>query len=504
MKATAPGRNRSKSLRTIQRLFSFPVALASVLVVLTMLTVRGRFDDPDLWWHLKMGQIIWTTHSIPSRDLFSYTANQQALVPQEWLAQLNIFCAYQLAGFSGLMLWFALLTSALVVAGYILCRAYSGNAKVAFVGAMAIWFFGTIGFEIRPQMFSYILLVAELLLIHAGRTQNPRWFAGLPLVFLIWINSHASFVLGIAVACAYLVSSFFEFELGALISHRWDPRHRRIFIWSLLLSIAGLFLNPAGFKQIFYPFDTLMNMKLLMAHVEEWAPLNLSEARGIGVMAVLFCILLLVAARRAQIHLDELILVAAGTWMAVGHVRMVVIFGILVAPILSRQLAGVWENYDPKKDRVLPNVIFIGLSLAATVLAFPSKADLEKQVEAHSPVKALDYVRTHRLTGPMLNDYTYGGYLIWAAPDYPVMIDGRTDVYEWSGFLQQYARWATLQEDPNLLLRKYNVNFCLLSTQSQMVNVLPLLHDWKLVYSDDLARVFVRTPSPDRAAPSAH
>jgi hypothetical protein len=133
--------------------------------VLTVLTVRGRFDDPDLWWQLKMGQTIWTTHTIPTHDLFSYTAYGQALVPQEWIAQLSIFSAYRLGGFSGLMLWFCVLASALVVAGYVLCWVYSGNAKVAFVGAMIIWFFGTIGFEIRPQMFSYLLLVAELLLI---------------------------------------------------------------------------------------------------------------------------------------------------------------------------------------------------------------------------------------------------------------------------------------------------------------------------------------------------
>jgi hypothetical protein len=488
-------------VRTFQRLFSFPVTICSLLVVLTVLTVRGRFDGPDMWWQLKMGQIIWTTHSIPSHDLFSYTTNHQALIPQEWLAQLSIFCAYHLGGYTGLMLWFCVLASALVVAGYILCWVSSSNAKVAFAGAMIIWFFATIGFEIRPQMFSYILLMAELLLIHAGRTRDPRWFAGLPVVFVIWINSHASFILGIAVACVFLFSSLFEFELGALVSHRWEPRHRRMLIWSLLLSIAALFVNPAGFRQILYPFDTMMNMKLLMANVEEWAPLNMTEARGIGLLAVLFCIFLLIAARKADIHLDELLLLAAGTWLAVGHIRMLIIFGILAAPTLSRMLANVWENYEPEKDRVLPNAIFIGVSIVAIVLAFPSRQNLEQQVETISPVKAVQYVKAHHLSGPMLNDYTDGGYLIWAAPEYPVMMDGRTDVYEWSGFLAQYGRWATLQEDPNILLRKYNVNFCLLSTQSQMINVLPLLPDWKLVYSDDLARVFVRTSDRNQPAP---
>jgi hypothetical protein len=53
-------------------------------------------------------------------------------------------------------------------------------------------------------------------------------------------------------------------------------------------------------------------------------------------------------------------------------------------------------------------------------------------------------------------------------------------------------------------LQKYNVNFCLLSTHSQMINVLPLLPDWKLVYSDDLARVFERTPSQRPPELTAH
>src|SRR6185437_16713217 len=98
-------------------------------------------------------------------------------------------------------------------------------------------------------------------------------------------------------------------------------QRRRVFIWSILLSFAGLFINPAGLKQILYPFDTLMNMKLLMANVQEWAPLNLTDARGIGLLSVLFCMLLLIAARKAEICLDELLLLAGGTWMAVSHLR---------------------------------------------------------------------------------------------------------------------------------------------------------------------------------------
>ena len=68
--------------------------LAGLLGVLAVLTVRSRFDDPDMWWHLKTGEIVWKTHTIPVADVFSYTTAHHALVPHEWLSQLLIYGAY--------------------------------------------------------------------------------------------------------------------------------------------------------------------------------------------------------------------------------------------------------------------------------------------------------------------------------------------------------------------------------------------------------------------------
>jgi len=473
--------------------------LAGVLVVLAVLTVRSRFDDPDLWWILKTGQVIWTTHTIPLNDLFSYTSNHQAVVPQEWLAEVAIYGAYKLGGFSGLMLWLCCFAGGVLVAGYVLCAVYSRNAKVAFVGAMAIWLFATIGFAIRPQMIGYLFLIVELLLIQLGRTRSPRWFFWLPILFAVWVNCHASFILGLIVAAVFLLSSLFSFQMGSLVSQRWDPDCRRMLALAMVLSMAALFLNPVGMKQILYPFDTMLHQHINLGNVEEWAPLRLSEARGVGLMLVLLCSFLLVAARQSELFLDELLLLALGTWLAVGHVRMLFVFGILAAPILSRQLSTSWEGYDVETDRIWPNAVLISMAMLVAFLAFPSRQNLEEQVEAHSPVKAVEFIKANHLSGPMLNDYGYGGYLIWALPEYPVMIDGRADVHEWSGFLGEFGNWATLESDPNVLLHKYGVNFCLLNPQSPMVRVLPLLHEWKVVYSDDNSVIFVRTAPVDPA-----
>src|ERR1700692_1031793 len=237
-------------IRVLQRISSFPVMLSGLLVVLAVLPVRSRFDDPDMWWHLKMGEVIWTTHAIPVTDLFSYTTNHHAWTPHEWLSQVLIYGAYRLGGYSGLMLGLCVFTATLLIGGYALCSLYSRNAKVGFLGAMIIWFFATVGVAVRPQMIGYLLLIIELLLVELGRTRNPRWFFGLPPLFAVWINCHGSFSLGLVLAGAFLFSSFFNFRIGSLVSPRWDPHRRRTLALALILSTAALLLNPVGVKQI--------------------------------------------------------------------------------------------------------------------------------------------------------------------------------------------------------------------------------------------------------------
>jgi hypothetical protein len=467
--------------------------LASLLVVLAVLTVRSRFNDPDMWWHLKTGEVIWTTHTIPTTDLFSYTAGHQAFVPQEWFSQVLIYGAYRWAGDSGLMLWLCFFTTALLIAGYALCSLYSGNVKVGWVGALMIWLFATVGYAVRPQMIGYLLLIVELTLLHLGRTRSPRWFFWLPPLFAVWVNCHASFFLGIVLAGLLFLCSFFDFQKGLLEASGWDSQRRRMFGLALIFSAAALLVNPVGVKLAVYPVDFMLHLPINLSVIDEWKPLAMNSGRGVGIMATLACIFLTVLVRRSRLFWHELALLAVGTWFAVSHERMVFAFGILAAPIVSRLLADSWDDYQDKQDRVWPNAVMIALALLVAFWSFPTKRSIAKQMEASNPVKAVEFIQAHHLSGHMLNEYVYGGYLIWAAPEHPVFVDGRADLFEFAGVLGEYGKWATLQSDPNALLNKYKIDFCLLDHGAPMARVLQLLPGWKSVYSDDQSVIFVRS-----------
>jgi hypothetical protein len=487
----APARSKV-NVHFLRRVFSFPVVLAGLLVLLAVLTVRQRFDDPDMWWHLKTGEVIWTTHVIPTTDLFSYTTNHHAWIPHEWLSQVLIYCAYRWGGYTGLMLFLCLFTSALLIAGYTLCSIYSRNSKTAFLGALTIWLFGTIGMAIRPQMIGYLLLIVELLLLHFGQIRDRRWFFGLPPLFAIWVNCHGSFFFGLALAGLFLFSSYFDFQMGSLVATNWDPQRRRTMVLALIVSIGALFLNPVGVKLILYPLNTMFDSSMGFSPIEEWQPLQFSNGRSLAFLGVLGGIFLLVIVRRAELLWRELLVLAVAAWLAASHVRMLFVFGILAAPILSRLISTSWDGYKVERDHPILNAAFLAVSLLVAVLAFPNHQNLESQVAERSPVGAVEFIKTHQLSGPMLNDWVSGGYLIWAAPEHPVFIDGRGDVFGWSGVFDQFGKWAQLQTDPNTLLDKYGISFCVLSRRSPMVVVMALLPGWQEVYSDNVSVIFAR------------
>jgi hypothetical protein len=262
---------------------------------------------------------------------------------------------------------------------------------------------------------------------------------------------------------------------------------------AFVLSIAGLFVNPVGLTQVTYPINTMFSQKLALAVVSEWQPAPFDDPRAWGLLAIAGLMLLVPLLRRVELTLQELLLVGLGFELAVQHQRMVLVFGIFAMPVLCRLLAAVWNRRATNRNRVLLNAVVIMIATWVIVQRFPSSRELTEQVNKGNPVKALNFIQRSGLSGKMLNDYNYGGYLIWAAPERKVFADGRGDVYEWTGVLKDYVKFANLLEDPGILLDKYHISYCLLDRKAPISRVMQLLPGWKSVYSDDMAIVLVRS-----------
>jgi hypothetical protein len=135
-----------------------------------------------------------------------------------------------------------------------------------------------------------------------------------------------------------------------------------------------------------------------------------------------------------------------------------------------------------------------GLAIAAAFF-YPSAQTLEAKAAERYPRGALEYLQQHPVTGNFLNEYGWGGYLIWRrGQKAEVFVDGRTDIYEYGGVLADYLHITLLEPDALSLLRKYDIRACLLVRKSPLATMLRALPEWKVGYADELSTVLIVRP----------
>jgi hypothetical protein len=304
------------------------------------------------------------------------------------------------------------------------------------------------------------------------------------------VNSHGSFFFGMIVLAVVLLCGFIKVDAGLLAARPLDSAQRKTLLWAAALSVVALCVNPVGIELLAYPLRTIFDRRMQLDAVTEWQKLSFDDVRAFGLLALASGIALIALVRRTALYMDEVALLAVAFVMAVLHQRLLFAWGIVAAPILCRQLADSVTH--EARGRILPNAILTVACLAVAVAAFPVRDALVSQVDRGNPVQAVEFIRRTHLTGRMLNEYVYGGFLSWALPEQKVFIDGRADVFAWTGVFQDYGAWATLREDPRLLLDKYGIEFCLLSQSAPEARLLRYLPGWSERYSDSQSVIFVR------------
>jgi hypothetical protein len=252
---------KTMALPTTQAQSTAYRAMDAALVVLTLaaaflLGCQELFDS-DVWWHVRSGQWIWQNGRVPALDPFTFASANRPWVDLHWLFQLLLAGAHRLGGAAGMILF-----ASSVCATVILVGLTARDRRWPMPVIVACWLpaLGAMSarFDPRPEIISLLGTAAYLaLLFRTDRTPALAWL--LPLVQVIWVNSHALFVLGPIILGAYL------FEHIARAARR--PRFRDTTAdlpgrrWWLHLSGAALavvpacLVNPYGSRGAIFPFE---------------------------------------------------------------------------------------------------------------------------------------------------------------------------------------------------------------------------------------------------------
>ena len=475
------------------RCFSFPIAIAAILVGKAFWTCHERIVDPDLGWHLRNGQYLLSQLRFPAIDSYSFTAAGSKWLDHSWLPEVLYYSSYRVFGLRGVLIVFTAAVTALLLSIFRLSLKRAEDPLAAAVVTILGGLLAMVGFTPRAQNFGWLCFAAIFAILLRFRDERRASLWLVPFLFLVWINCHGSWPIGLAVFAIILGSGWVRRDFGSLTAAPWTRGERKQLTTIFGVSLAALFINPFGWRLVLYPFDLAFRQKVNVGLVEEWASVNFNDARGLFVLIALGAVFAAALLQKRGWRIDDVLLTALALFCGLKHIRFLVFTGIVLPPIFAPSL-GRLSSYDPAHERRVLNGLVMATVMAIVVLRFPTNQQLQLQINQFFPSDAVQYLNAHPQQGNMFNQYEWGGYLEWKVPGLPTFIDSRTDIFEYKGVLQDYVAISAVDYSQELL-DKYQTAYVLYSAESSLSYFLSQSTLWECVYRDKQAVIFRRVRS---------
>jgi hypothetical protein len=313
---------------------------------------------------------------------------------------------------------------------------------------------------------------------------------------LVWANVHSSFILGLMFAALFAGEALLE-------AADWPARWSVVRRWGLfgVLAAAAALVTPNGLDGVVMPFRT-EGMSATMAFISEWRSPNFQQFQPLELWLLLA--LFGVLAAGVKLPLTRVLMVVLMVHLALAHQRHADMLGLIVpllvaVPLaaqfgLSRRAGASASSLDESFADLAKPAGPGGLALAAAILLVLTPVTITRQFQREddpaTPAAALRAVAEHHVTGPVFNDYGFGGYLIFAG--IPPYIDGRTDLYGDTFVQRFFDATGGRSEELSALLDEAHATWTLLDAKTPATILLDHMPGWRRLYADDTAVVHVR------------
>lgn len=409
-------------------------------------------SDPDMYWHLASAKWMVEHGALLRADVFSSTVSGEAYSVGEWLGQLILYGAYAAAGWTGLVL---LRATAVAIAAFFLTRVALRAAPVPFAIAVVAWalVLSEITWTDRPQLFTMALFPLLFDLLLAARAGRTRLLAVVPPLLLVWTNLHGGYVLGLALVAIFAAEAVLTWRRPAL------------FAVVALLSLAVTFVDPGSLGLGAAASHAASPPRFI---VEEAPPDVLRPAGFVFALFVLTAVGIALAAGGTL--LDALIL-APLLVLGLSAQRHMPYFAFAASPFIAHGIATLWpRRVTGRTRRPLPRVVSAGVGAGLTAaLVFSVATAPFAPDETRYPTVATAALAASR--GNLLNEYDWGGYLIWRVPERKVFIDGRLFVFL-PGVLTDYEEMLFVRPAWRDELARHQIEQVLLRPDRPLVGVL--------------------------------
>ena len=435
-------------------------------------------NDGDTFFHIAAGTRMLADHAVLYRDPFSSTFAGALWEAHEWLAEVAMAASYQLGGWSLLLILFAVAAASTAgMLAYHLGRWLDWRAQ-ALVTILALSCM-TPSLLARPHLLALPLLelwTAGLVIARSER-RAPS-FALLPLMTL-WVNIHGSFLLGLALVVGLAIEAIASDEDRVAAFRHWGS-------FALGAVVAAL-LNPHGFAGLLFPLHMAATASL--AHVSEWQPTDFSQVQPFEL--VLLAAIYAFMTRGVKLPPWRALIVLGLLYLALQHQRHQIVFALAAPLLLAEPLSLSLGKHSAQAHSRLATMLTLGAVLFMITTAFLRLAIPGVRVDSPvAPIAALEHVPPELRTAHVLNDYSFGGYLIFSGVR--PFVDSRVELYG-DAFLERYAK--IIESDPAVVrstLTADDIQWTIFEPASPVVGVMDRLPGWRRLYVDRFAVIHIR------------
>lgn len=451
------------------------------------------YIDPDVWWHFRTGQWIFSHGQVPITDPFSAYGVGKPWVAYSWFFEILVYVLFTEHGLIGILV-FTVSMSFLItlVLHATLRRSELPFIAEVFLVAVALGAMSSL-LSPRPWLFSILFFTVELfILFQVRRTGRIGLLLALPPLFVLWANLHIQFIYGLAVLGLFLMDILLS-QLPSLSLYPRRPLNisfKRASLAFLACLIATL-ITPYHFR-LYTPIFEYVGQTGAFQVVMELLPLSFRSHTDWLVIGLTIGAAFVLGWQRAWLLFPTLLLLM-GTFLAFRARRDIWVLVLAAVFIISEfgRFAKSEPPFSFTKLRII--CIIVSLTVATYLIGVSrqiSEQRLEGVVERGFPVAAVKFVNEKNYSGPLYNHFNWGGYLIWAIPRLRVSMDGRTNLHGDQRIERSMKTWSGLrgwESDPELMKARLIIG----ATNDTLTNLMRTNSRFKLVYEDDIAAVFV-------------
>jgi len=483
-----------------------------IFIIFIIIFSLQKIDNFDIWWHLRTGKWIWQNKAVPHYEIFSYTHEGKEWIDFTWGFQSIAYIIYHFFDINGLIIFKSLIIVIIFFFLYKNLQLLTQNSIFIFV--LLIWAFLISSFRlmVRPHILSFLFIVIFLYgLNFYCKQRKVKYLLILIPIYILWINTHGSFIMAILLTGAYLFGEVCM-NLKVQVKDAFKIVSIRDLTFFLLSLIILSIVNPYGYKLLYFVlFSHSGESKESLYHIVEWRRLPFKAlfcfnlGKRVLYWQLLFWSLFFIFIGHIffsiykKRHLNflilrDIIIFIIFTYLCLKHFRFSAIFTFVMIPVFA-----YWTNellrYKVTKFILLGLfLLMIYFSVKITYFDHNFKKNLGFGiVKVKYPIYVTEFLKQNSIKGNIFNTYGFGGYLIWKLyPKYKVFIDGRTPtIYPVNFFWQYRIIEGGNTEVFKKIQKKYNINI-VITKKEEFAHQLIKTKNWKLIAFDDKSFLVVK------------